>query len=198
LQVFPSSRNVNPTSQEQSCFSFLLLHIWLQPPLFAWSQGCTKNNYFVNHSLHNDRIAVRTALFIGIVPTTNLEISILLPMIQDFPSSSNTYPSSQAHSYLWSRLLQIWLQPPFVAVSQGCTKNGKVFYKTINSLWCDWHMQYYVCTRHAHLFCRYCYLFPARILLRMNMYTIPSSCYRFDCTRLYLLYHNDVLTLEKC
>ena len=42
LQVLLSFFNINPTSQEHSCFSFLLLQIWLQPPFFSSSQGCTK------------------------------------------------------------------------------------------------------------------------------------------------------------
>ncbi len=42
LQVILSSSNTNPASQEHSCFSFLLLKIWLQPPFLVSSQGCTK------------------------------------------------------------------------------------------------------------------------------------------------------------
>ena len=42
LQVFLSFPNINPTLQEHTCHSFLLLQIWLHPPLFFISQGCTK------------------------------------------------------------------------------------------------------------------------------------------------------------
>lgn len=42
MQILLSFPNANPTSHEHSWFSFLLLQIWLQPPLFASSHGCTK------------------------------------------------------------------------------------------------------------------------------------------------------------
>lgn len=42
LQAFSSFANTNPTSQEHTYHSFLLVQICLQPPLFSSSQGCTK------------------------------------------------------------------------------------------------------------------------------------------------------------
>lgn len=47
LQVFLSSSKVYPASQEQACFLFNLLQIWLQPPLFSSSHGCTKDRQLV-------------------------------------------------------------------------------------------------------------------------------------------------------
>ena len=45
----------------------------------------------------------------------------VIPLTHVFPSFFITNPSSQAHAYLSLTLLQIWLQPPLRAVSQGCT-----------------------------------------------------------------------------
>ena len=42
LHIFLSFPSTNPDSQEHSYHSFLLLQIWLHPPLVSLSQGCTK------------------------------------------------------------------------------------------------------------------------------------------------------------
>ncbi len=42
LQVILSFANRNPAMQEHTCRSFLLLQIWLHPPLPFLSQGCTE------------------------------------------------------------------------------------------------------------------------------------------------------------
>ena len=42
LQLRLSFPNTNPAWQAHTCHSFLLIQIWLHPPLFSLSQGCTK------------------------------------------------------------------------------------------------------------------------------------------------------------
>ncbi len=120
LHVVLSLSNRNPASQEHTCHSFLLLHIWLHPPLFALSQGCTKIGkvYYIKYTIsRKSNLLIYADMHILLA-----HVYINLPFLHVLLSSSNTNPTSQEHSCFSFFLLQIWLQPPLFASSQGCTK----------------------------------------------------------------------------
>ena len=53
----------------------------------------------------------------------NIYILCDQPFLQVALSPLNKNPASQEHVCVSFLLLQIWLQPPFSALSHGCTKN---------------------------------------------------------------------------
>ena len=119
LHVFPSFLNANPSSQAHLYLCFLLLQIWLQPPLLAVSQGCTKYRVIIQLEWQLYYYGIRLQLCNYKCDNVYIFPSPLLQVRLSFP---NTNPSSQAHSYLCFVLLQIWLQPPLLSLSQGCTE----------------------------------------------------------------------------
>lgn len=97
LHVLLSLPNINPALQEHTCHSFLLLHIWLHPPLFALSQGCTKRGNTISDNIICDNLPT-SGIWIQkrLGHITNLSYkSFCLPVIQiqvgksihDFPLS---------------------------------------------------------------------------------------------------------------
>ena len=116
-------------------------------------------------------------------------------MLHPLLSFANANPSSQAHWYLWLCLLQIWLHPPLLAVSQGCTKDEIIMNYEFNVVGDSERKSVY----NLNLFypCyKYAYLFLIQIQFYKNIDAVPFSWYKLECTRLCWLYHKDGLKVN--
>jgi len=119
LHVLWSLPNTNPVLQEHTCHSFLLLQIWLHPPLFGLSQGCTKIKGKIVSASRNQYIYYTSWFCVQIELFRS-------PFLQVLPSFANTNPVWQEHWCFSIILLQIWLHPPLFAASQACTIKMKM------------------------------------------------------------------------
>ena len=121
--------NILKITTNLSCkfFYLHLIQIQLHTSIHDFPSSCYKFDYNRRYLLrHTDVLKFENEIRNVPFPTPKLLLSqmreIISPLLHVFPSVPNTNPSSQLHVCLSLFLLQIWLQPPLLAVSHGCTK----------------------------------------------------------------------------
>ena len=87
-------------------------------------RNCENITYKINQLSTDIVIPVSSLCFVLFLWLNKslIKTNLIIPLIHVFVSLPNTNPSSQAHPYFSFFFSQIWLQPPLLGLSHGCTK----------------------------------------------------------------------------